>query len=99
MLVLNCQMKSSVEKRKWIRKAPERTRVEINAGPKPMLVVFEPLAQEFSLDAWGKIYLDLPLGDLKDLGLTAWDTGVSIWLPNTSGHFVRDADGNVICEL
>jgi len=76
-----------------------RARVRISADGTSTNVNFEPIGNEYKLEPGEVIFLDVPLDDLRELEVIAYDRGVAFWLPYHGGQFVLDKDGTIITEL
>ena len=61
-----------------------------------MIVVFEPLADEFSIQPGSDIFLELPAADVALLEIYVWKNGISVTLPSPGDNTVLDHAGNVI---
>ena len=64
-----------------------------------MIVVFEPLADEFSIQPGSDVFLELPAADLALLEIFVWKHGISVTLPSPGENTVLDHTGNVISQV
>ena len=80
-------------------KKEKRLKLHFVAGNEPMLVVFEPMGDEFPITPGHDIYVELPAEDLDLIEIAVWKTGVGVLLPYPGNNTVLDHKGKVIKRL
>jgi hypothetical protein len=76
-----------------------RAKLWFAAREESLIVVFEPMGDEFEISPGRDIYLDLPEADTSLIEIGIWKNGLAVTLPYPGDNSVLDHNGNLIRHL